>query len=175
MNPQLWILFTFLAISSVSPSPSCCSRSPSSPSSPSSNLWFREKYLIGAHDTYYDYTINRFDLDDNDRDMCPDVYKSATIFAITGRYMNKIKMTCNAKYLRKITIQEMDDHIANSTLIPQEVLQHIVESTYIILSNVLTITGILVCYTFEIGMIIMSVLLALCSTIFMMMLLFCQY
>lgn len=46
--------------------------------------WFREKYLKQTYYDYYIYTYERHSLGDNDIDMCPDTYKSASFYAITG-------------------------------------------------------------------------------------------
>ncbi len=65
MNTRLWMLFTsLLAVASAG---SVTGQSSSPPSSPASKSWFREKYLVGAYDTYYEYTLHRFELRDNDR------------------------------------------------------------------------------------------------------------
>ena len=47
--------------------------------------WFREKYLAQIYNEYYVYTFSRWRLDDNDRDMCPEIHKPAVYFAMTGR------------------------------------------------------------------------------------------
>ncbi len=47
--------------------------------------WFREKYLTQIYNEYYVYTFSRWRLEDNDRDMCPEIHKPAVYFAITGR------------------------------------------------------------------------------------------
>jgi len=57
--------------------------------------WFREKYIRQIYDDYYEYTLKRDTLEDNDRDICPDFHKSATIFAITGQQIYRIIRTCS--------------------------------------------------------------------------------
>jgi len=47
--------------------------------------WFREKYLTQTYNEYYIYTFSRWQLDNNGRDMCPEVHKPAIYFAITGQ------------------------------------------------------------------------------------------
>ena len=47
--------------------------------------WFREKYLTQTHNEYYIYTFSRWQLDDNDIDMCPELHRPAVYFAMTGR------------------------------------------------------------------------------------------
>jgi len=46
---------------------------------PAKTSWFREKYLQQTYDDYYEYTVNRYSLEDNDIDRCPDFEKSASI------------------------------------------------------------------------------------------------
>ena len=175
MNTQIWIVAGLMmslagVAAKTTPAKSMSRHSPSSPpSSPPSKSWFREKYLVGTYDTYYDYTLHRFEFSDNDHDMCPDVYKSATIFAMTGRYMNRIKQTCSiAVYVQKHT--DIHAHYTPPEAPDLRFIQHIMVTT-----DVLHFVGQLVCYTFEIGMIILSIILASCSTLFMIILLFCQY
>lgn len=167
MNPQLWILFTLLAISSVSPSP------PSSPALPPSKSWFREKYLIGSYDIYYEYNLNRFRLDDNDRDICPDIDKTATIYAITGRYLQEIKQTCSSLYV-KIPTKNNNNQDIDYIPPPSFELQDL-EIIYIIATDVLQFLGQFLCYIFDIGITILSIVFAGCFTLFIVILLFCQY
>lgn len=49
--------------------------------------WFREKYLTQIYNEYYTYTLTRWRMEDNDRDMCPDTHTSAIYFAITGQQL----------------------------------------------------------------------------------------
>lgn len=49
--------------------------------------WFREKYLTQFYNEYYTYTLTRWRMDDNDRDVCPDTHKYAIYFAITGQQL----------------------------------------------------------------------------------------
>jgi hypothetical protein len=165
MNTRLWMLFTsLLAVASAG---SVTGQSSSPPSSPASKSWFREKYLVGAYDTYYEYTLHRFELRDNDRDMCPDVYKSATIFAVTGQYMNRIKQTCSiAVYVQRNT--DIHAHYP-----PPEAPD--LRFIHITVMDILHFVGQLVCYTFEYVMLVISIILASCSTLFMIILLFYQY
>ena len=52
--------------------------------------WFREKYLTQAYNEYYIYTFSRWRLEDNDRDMCPDLHKPAIYFAMTGQQLWRV-------------------------------------------------------------------------------------
>jgi len=116
---------------------------------------FREKYLEQIYNDQYHYTLTRRSLDDNDYDMCPDYHKSATIFSITGQQINRIITTCGVYIERK----------------PQNDIQYTPpESHYTILAqitvmDVIQFTSTFICYTFEIGMYIMSIILLCCSTI----------
>lgn len=171
MNTRIWIvagLMMSLAVVAAKTTPAkSMSRHP--PSSPPSKSWFREKYLVGTYDTYYDYTLHRFEFSDNNHDMCPDVYKSATIFAMTGRYMNRIKQTCTFVYVTKPT----KNNYPHIDYIPPPLYD--LRFIHITVTDVLHFVGQFLCYTFEIGMIILSIILASCSTLFMIILLFCQY
>jgi hypothetical protein len=64
-----------------------------------SNSWFREKYLQKSYEEYYEYTVTRYKLEDNDRDVCPDIHKSSLFYAITGQHMNRLSNRC---YLHRI-------------------------------------------------------------------------
>lgn len=134
------------------------------PSNQLSKSWFREKYLLGAYETHYEYTLHRYQKDDNDWDMCPDIYKTATIFAITGRYTTEIKQTCTSVYVQKTNNKKTHYRPAPDMRL-----------THINILNVPQFLGEMVCYIFEFVMIVMSIILASCSTLFMILLLFCQY
>ena len=164
MNTMFWIAGWMMMLSLYVPEAKAEAEvANTAPSSPPSTSWFREKYLLGEHDIYYDYTLHRFDFGDNDRDVCPDLYKSATIYAITGRYLQEIKYTCSSLYIQK------------NKNPPVDLLSYDVRFIHITVTDVLQFLGQFICYTFEIGMIIMSIVLAACSTLFMILLLFCQY
>lgn len=51
--------------------------------------WFREKYLTQTYNEYYTYTLTRWRMDDNDRDVCPDTHTPAIYFAITGQQLSR--------------------------------------------------------------------------------------
>lgn len=97
MNTRIWFVigWVMMMINLTSASSS------SSASSSLSASWFRMKYLVGLYESYYDYRIHQFQLADNDRDTCTDVYKTATVYAITGRYLHKVKTTCSSFYTVK--------------------------------------------------------------------------
>ena len=102
MKMMIWILLMTFAVSvSTIIQSDSSSASASASATPSSKTWFREKYLIGSHDIYYEYTLHRFQLGDNDHDMCPDIHKTATLYAIIGRYLHEVKHTCSSLYVQK--------------------------------------------------------------------------
>jgi hypothetical protein len=68
----LWLITAFLA-AAVAAAPSVS--------------WFREKYLTQTYNEYYIYTLQRWRMEDNDRDMCPDAHTSAVYFAFTGQQL----------------------------------------------------------------------------------------
>jgi hypothetical protein len=125
---------------------------------------FREKYLEQLYNDHYHYTLNRRSLEDNDYDMCPDYHKSATIFSITGQQINRVITTCGVYIERK----------------PENDIQYSPpESHYTILAqitvmDVIQFTSAFICYTFEIGMYIMSIILLCCSTILIGIGIFCS-
>jgi len=147
--------------------------SPRSPALPPSKSWFREKYLHGSYAIYYEYNLNRVEFGDNDRDMCPDVYKLATIYAITGRYLQEIKYTCSSLYVVQTPTKNNDSRI-DYIPSPSFELQDL-QIIYIIATNVLQFLRQFICYIFEVGITILSIVFAACFTLFMVILLFCQY
>jgi hypothetical protein len=152
--------FVFLAVATVAPQ-----------SAPAPNPWFREKYQSLTNELYYDYMLHRAEWGDNDVDMCPDIHKPATIYAITGQYMNEIKRTCNAIYVEKYAHTTTNATATATAPTHEQLLENIDR----MITDFFEYSGVCACYAFEIGMIVMSVILASCSTLFMIMLVFCQY
>jgi 5-enolpyruvylshikimate-3-phosphate synthase len=136
-----------------------------------SNSWFRDKYLQKTYEEYYHYTLTRYKLEDNDYDVCPDFHKSSLFFAITGQHMNRIKKTCSLLYVETTANMNSNDYTSPNTTIYHDIMQDI----QITIIDVLEFLGVVACYTFEISMLFMSVVLASCSTLFLIILLFCQY
>jgi len=130
--------------------------------------WFREKYIRQTYDDYYEYTVKRYSLEDNDRDICPDFHKSATIFAITGQQIYRITRTCSV-YIHPTTMTTND----NIHYTPHE--SHFKQITQITVTEIIQLIRGFLSYTFEIGMYVMSILLLCCSTILMTIVMFCQY
>lgn len=95
MNTQIWFVIGWVMMINLLAASSAAS---SASSSSSASSWFRMKYLVGLYESYYDYRIHQFQLIDNDRDTCTDVYNIATVYAITGRYLHKVKTTCSSMY-----------------------------------------------------------------------------
>ena len=137
----------------------------SSSTTPSSDSWFREKYLQQTYRDYYHYTLTRYEFGDNDRDVCPDFHKSASIFAITGQQIYRITKTCSSLYVQKEITKSV-----NYT--PPEA--HYIQLIDITVMDVVRFVTEFACYTFEIGMFILSVILLCCSTILIGIGLFCS-
>jgi hypothetical protein len=130
----------------------------------SSTSSIREKYLDEIYKQQYRYTLQEIQ---HDREICPEFHNSAMYFAITGqRQLNRVTQTCR--------------HILHTTVTPAAV-RPLPLNLYDrnILSNI-TLTDLVisfkefVCYTFEYVMLLISVILASCSTLFMIILLLCQ-
>jgi hypothetical protein len=126
--------------------------------------FIREKYLDEIYKQQYRYTLQEIQ---HDREICPEFHNSAMYFAITGqRQLNRVTQTCR--------------HILHTTVTPAAV-RPLPLNPYDrnILSNI-TLTDLViffkefVCYTFEYTMLLISVILASCSTLFMIILLLCQ-
>ena len=126
--------------------------------------FIREKYLDEVYKQQYRYTLQEIQ---HDREICPEFHNSAMYFAITGqRQLNRVTQTCR--------------HILHTTVTPAAV-RPLPLNPYDrnILSNI-TLTDLViffkefVCYTFEYVMLLISVILASCSTLFMIILLLCQ-
>ena len=132
---------------------------------PSSDSWFREKYLQQTYRDYYHYTLTRYEFGDNDRDVCPDFHKSASIFAITGQQIYRITKTCSSLYVQKDITKSV-----NYTPPPA----HYIQLIDITVMDVVRSVTEFACYTFEIGMFILSVILLCCSTILIGIGLFCS-
>lgn len=130
--------------------------------------WFREKYIRQTYDDYYEYTVKRYSLEDNDRDICPDFHKSATIFAITGQQIYRIIRTCSV-YIYPTTTTTND----NIHYTPHE--SHFKQISQITVMDVIQLIRGFLCYTFEIGMYAMSILLLCCSTILITIVMYCHY
>jgi hypothetical protein len=81
--PFIYMAFLVVATSAPSAAPSTAA----APSAAPSISWFRENYLTQTKNEYFVYTLRRWRMDDNDRDMCPDTHTSAVYFALTGKQL----------------------------------------------------------------------------------------
>ena len=136
----------------------------------SSSSWFREKYNEQTYHDYYDYTVSRYSLTDNNRDTCPDIHTSASIFAITGQQIQRVTRTCSSLYVNKGTLSSSK---ANAKYTPPEAYYiQLIEVTVV---DVVEFIGVFMCYLLEIAMLLVSLILLFWTTLMMVMLLFCQY
>jgi hypothetical protein len=135
-----------------------------------SSSWFREKYNEQTYNDYYDYTVSRYSLTDNNRDTCPDIHTSASIFAITGQQIRRVTRTCSSLYVTKGTLSSTK---ANAKYTPPEA--HYIQLIEVTVVDVVEFIGVFMCYLFEVSMLLVSLILLIWSTLMMVMLLFCQY
>lgn len=135
-----------------------------------SSSWFREKYNEQTYHDYYDYTVSRYSLTDNNRDTCPDIHTSASIFAITGQQIQRVTRTCSSLYVTKRTSTSLSS-IPKYT--PPEA--HYIQLIEVSVVDVAEIIGVFMCYLLEIAMLLVSLILLFWTTLMMVMLLFCQY
>ena len=136
--------------------------------SAASSSWFREKYNEQTYNDYYDYTVSRYSLTDNNRDTCPDIHTSASIFAITGQQIRRVTRTCSSLYVTKGTSTK-----ANAKYTSPEA--HYIQLIEVTVVDVVEFIGVFMCYLFEVSMLLVSLILLIWSTLMMVMLLFCQY
>jgi hypothetical protein len=135
------------------------------PSSEASTSWVREKYLQQTYDEYYEYTFTRYRFGDNDRDVCPEVHKSAIFFAITGRRMRRSAQPRTCLYITK-------SHIGAHYKPP---VAHDVQLIDITVMDVIVFLGEFILYAYKITMVLSWIVLLSGSTLFMIILMFCQY
>lgn len=135
-----------------------------------SSSWFREKYNEQTYNDYYDYTVSRYSLTDNNRDTCPDIHTSASIFAITGQQIQRVTRTCSSLYVTKGTFSSSK---ANAKYTPPEA--HYIQLIEVTVVDVVEFIGVFMCYLLEIAMLLVSLILLFWTTLMMVMLFFCQY
>lgn len=133
----------------------------------SSSSWFREKYNEQTYNDYYDYTVSRYSLTYNNRDTCPDIHTSASIFAITGQQIRRVTRTCSSLYVNKGTSSSIPKYTPPDA--------HYIQLIEVTVVDVVEFIGVFMCYLFEVSMILVSLILLIWSTLMMVMLLFCQY
>jgi hypothetical protein len=142
--------------------------------------WFREKYIEYYHDEYYDYYMSQYqlavndgvvDIDRNKRDICVDFHKPATLFAITGQRQpapatrKSIQRTCPLTIYA--TTAKYTDYLP-----PEEYYPRFIRFA---IEDVIEPLGNFMCDVFEVYMMLMSIILASISSVFIIMLIFCQY
>lgn len=134
--------------------------------------WFREKYNEQTYNDYYDYSISQYNLRDNNRDVCPDFHTSAIIFAITGQQIRRVDRTCSSLYVKKGASVTPTSSKANAKYTPPE--SHYIQLIDVTVVDILEIIGVFMCYLLEFAMLLMSIILLLFTTVFMVFLVFCQ-
>lgn len=133
-----------------------------------SKSWFRENYLQYTYDEYYEHTTTLYRFGDNERDMCPDIHKSATFFAITGRRPMNQKMIClSPLYAKKLRPSKDIGYQP-----PEAYYALFIRTT---VNDIIEPLGELIYDAFHVGMIVISIILASMSSLFLIMLVFCQY
>jgi len=135
-------------------------------SAPSTTSWFREKYLQQIYDEQYEYTYTRYRFGDNNHDVCVEVHKPAIFFAITGRRIGRSKQkpqTC-----LYITKSRIGAHYKPPNA-------HDVQLIDITVMDVIEFLVEFILYAYKITMVLSSIVLLSCSTLFMIILMFCQY
>lgn len=161
MNTRIWFVIGWVMIINLA--------SASASSLSLSASWFRMKYLVGLYESYYDYRIHQFHLADNDRDTCTDVYKTATVYAITGRYLHKVKTTCSSLYY---TVKQPETQTPPSPPPPPSpplIEFHMTPRDFLIRIFQLAHS------TLKHAIFLMSVFLAICSNLLIFILVFCQF
>ena len=124
--------------------------------------WFREKYLTQAYNEYYIYTFSRWRLEDNERDMCPDLHKPAIYFAMTGQQLWRVT-TPQRRQIRDSTTcytQPPAYEIRWIEITVQDVIWFLIDFTQ---------------YCWELLIILLSVLMASLTTLILGILVFGQY
>jgi hypothetical protein len=127
-----------------------------------SKSWFREKYLQQIYDEQYEHTYTRYKFGDNDRDVCPDVHKSAIFFAITGQHMRRSAQPRTCLYIRR-------SHIGAHYKPP---VAHDVQLIDITVMEVIELLMEFSLYAYKITMVFSWIVLLSGSTLFMIIMMF---
>ena len=133
-----------------------------------SKSWFRENYLQYTYDEYYEHTMSLYHFGDNNRDICPDIHKSATLFAITGRRPMNQKTICLSPLYAKKLLPSKDIGYQ-----PPDAYYVILIRTTV--NDIIQPLGELIYDAFHVGIIVISIILASMSSLFLIILVFCQY
>lgn len=135
--------------------------------------WFREKYLEYYHDEYYDYYMSQIQYSSNKRVVCPDFHKSATVFAITGRRQSSAPAALKNVQHRTCPLTIYATTPKYTDYLPQE--EYYPRVIRIAVEEIIEPLGDFMCDVFEIHIIMMSIILASIFSVFVIMLIFCQY
>lgn len=133
--------------------------------------WFREKYLTQIYNEYYVYTFSRWRLDDNDRDICPEIHKPAVYFAMTGRPLWRESPLSHPTYRQRRHRHRARGGYAQPTAYDIRLVE----------ISALDVVWFLIdfyyyCYyCFRLMMILLSILMATLTTIILCILVFGQY
>ena len=138
---------------------------------PAPNSWFREKYLSQTYDEYYHYSISRYRFGNNEHDVCPEIHKSATFFAITGRQMNRKPVLLPICPSVSLYVRRYNTKHA----IYQEYTHPEVQYARFIMSDIIEPLGKFIEYIFELCMILCSILFASFISLVVIILTFAQY
>ena len=129
--------------------------------------WFREKYLTQIYNEYYVYTFSRWRLDDNDRDICPEIHKPAVYFAITGQSLWPNTPLTHPTYRQRQRHRARGGYAQPTAydirlveISAQDVVWFLIDFYY---------------YCFQQLMILLSILMATLTTIILYILVFGQY
>lgn len=105
---------------------------------------------------------------DNNRDICPDVHKSATLFAITGRRPMNQKTICLSPLYAKKPLPSKDIGYQP----PDAYYVLLIRTT---VNDIIKPLGELIYDAVHVGIIVVSIILASMSSLFLIILIFCQY
>ena len=105
---------------------------------------------------------------DNNRDICPDVHKSATLFAITGRRPMNQKTICLSPLYAKKLLPSKDIGYQ-----PPEAYYVLLIRTTV--NDIIEPLGELIYDASHVGIIVISIIFASMSSLFLIILIFCQY
>jgi hypothetical protein len=132
--------------------------------------WFREKYLTQTYNEYYTYTLTRWKMEDNDRDVCPDTHTSAVYFALTGKQLWRYHDHRHLHRLPRVSVlpprppPQFPSYISHEIRIIQYTVEHVIWFLYSFTQ-----------YCCLLLIQLLSILMASLATMIMIMLVFYQY
>ena len=133
----------------------------------SSTSSIREKYLDELYREQYYHTLHNIQ---HHPESCPEFHNSAMYFAITGQRQQSNRVTQTCRHITSVTPLSIPKPQPQSQ--PQAHYSILLDIT---LMDIFIFFKEFVCYTFEYEMLLMSVILASCSTLFLIILVFYQY